>query len=155
MDCSIKGLRPSYLQRKVKKYLMEHPNASWNNLGTHIIKKDIILHVSSKFRRDIDQTTSELATLGEEMKNLRTKLQEHQVNAMSKTQKEQQKNCPVLLLLSKKRRNSKLVSQKMREEKIRRVRRDMSFKRMLLPYTNTELRNSNCRSKRGPMSWFG
>ena len=155
MDCSIKGLRPSYLQRKVKKYLMEHPNASWNNFGTHIIKKDIILHVSSKFRRDIDQTTSELATLGEEMKNLRTKLQEHQVNAMSKTQKEQQKNCPVLLLLSKKRRNSKLVSQKMREEKIRRVRRDMSFKRMLLLYTNTELRNSNCRSKRGPMSWFG
>ena len=33
IDYSLKGLRPRYLQRKAQKYLMENPNATWNDFS--------------------------------------------------------------------------------------------------------------------------
>ena len=80
MDYSLRGLRPRYLQRKAQEYLMEHPNATWNDFSTHIIQKDVSFQVSSNFLNDEEQTKAELASLGQEMKNLRTELQEHRVN---------------------------------------------------------------------------
>ena len=41
--------------------------------------------VSSSFLNDEEQTKAELASLGQEMKNLRTELQEHRVNAVEGT----------------------------------------------------------------------
>ena len=32
-DCSLKGLRPRYRQRKAQEYLMEKPNATWNDFS--------------------------------------------------------------------------------------------------------------------------
>ena len=49
IDYSLKGLRPRYLQRKAQEYLMERPNATWNNFCAQIIQKDLILEVSSTF----------------------------------------------------------------------------------------------------------
>ena len=43
--------------------------------------------VSSNFLNDEEQAKTELATLGQEMKNLRTELQEHRINAMEGTSK--------------------------------------------------------------------
>ena len=51
MDYSLRGLRPRYLQRKAQEYLMEHPNATWNDFSTHIIQKDVSFQVSSNFFR--------------------------------------------------------------------------------------------------------
>ena len=31
IDCTLKGLRSRYLQRKAQEYLMEHPSATWND----------------------------------------------------------------------------------------------------------------------------
>ena len=87
MEYSLRGLRPRYLQRKAQKYLMEHPNATWNDFSTHIIHKDVCFQVSSNFLNDEEQTKTELATLGQEMKNLRTELQEHPVNVVEGTSK--------------------------------------------------------------------
>ena len=87
MDYSLRGLRPRYLQRKAQEYLMEHPNATWNDFSTHIIQKDVSFQVSSNFLNDEEQTKAELASLGQEMKNLRTELQEHRVNAVEGTSK--------------------------------------------------------------------
>ena len=87
MDYSLRGLRPRYLQRKAQEYLMEHPNATWNEFSTHIIQKDGSFQVSSNFLNDEEQTKAELASLGQEMKNLRTELQEHRVNAVEGTSK--------------------------------------------------------------------
>ena len=42
MDYSLRGLRPRYLQLKAQEYLMEHPNATWNDFSTHIIQKDVL-----------------------------------------------------------------------------------------------------------------
>ena len=43
--------------------------------------------VSSSFLNDEEQTKAELASLGQEMKNLRTELQEHRVNIVEGTSK--------------------------------------------------------------------
>ena len=87
MDYSLRGLRPRYLQRKAQEYLMEHPNATWNDFSTHINQKDVSFQVSSNFLNDEEQTKAELASLGQEMKNLRTELQEHRVNVVEGTSK--------------------------------------------------------------------
>ena len=87
MDYSLRGLKPRYLQRKAQEYLMEHQNAKWNDFSTHIIQKDVSFQVSSSFLNDGEQTKAELASLGQDMKNLRTELQEHRVNFVENTSK--------------------------------------------------------------------
>ena len=61
---------------------MENPNATWNVFSTRKKQRDVSLQVSSKFLNDEKQTKAQKATLGQEMKNLRSELQEHQVNAV-------------------------------------------------------------------------
>ena len=85
MDYSLRGLRPKFLQRKAQEYLMERPNATWNNFCAQIIQKDLILEVSSTFLSHEAQTKAKLATLGQEIKNLRSALKEYQVNAVAIT----------------------------------------------------------------------
>ena len=66
---------------------MEHPNATWIGFSTHINKRDVSFQVTSIFLNDEEQTKAELATLGQEMKNFRTELQEHPINAVKGTSK--------------------------------------------------------------------
>ena len=85
IDYSLKGLRPRYLQRKAQENLLENPNATWNAFSTRIIQRDASFQVSSNFLNDEEQTKAQMATLGQEMKNLRSALQEHRVNAVEGT----------------------------------------------------------------------
>ena len=115
IDYSLKGLRPKYLQRKAQEYLMENPNATWNDFSTRIIQRDVSFQVSSNFLNDEEQTKAQMATLGQEMKNLRSELLEHRVNAVEgnnrpKSKRETECNT-VLQLLPYKRTYPKLVSQ--------------------------------------------
>ena len=61
IDYTLKGLRPTYLQRKVQEYLMEHPNATWNDFSTHLINKDVYYHVSTSFLNDEEQNKAQMA----------------------------------------------------------------------------------------------
>ena len=45
IDYTLRGLRPRYLQRKAQKYLMEHPNATWNDFS--------FLHQNHTKRREL------------------------------------------------------------------------------------------------------
>ena len=85
IDYSLKRLRPRYLQRKAEEYLMQNPNATWNDFSTRIIQRDVSFKVSSNFMNDKEQTKAQMATLGQEMKNLKSELQEHRVNAVEGT----------------------------------------------------------------------
>ena len=85
MDYSLRGPRPRYLQRKAQEYLMERPNATWNNFCAEIIQKDLILEVSSTFLSHEAQTKAEMATLGQQIRNLRSELKEYPVNAVAIT----------------------------------------------------------------------
>ena len=72
MENSLRGLSPGYLQRKAQEYLMERPDATWNDFCSLKLHKDLILEVSSTFLTYEAQTQAELATIGQEMKNLRS-----------------------------------------------------------------------------------
>ena len=82
IDYTLRGLRPRYLQRKAQEYLMEHSNATWNDFSTGIIQRDVSYRVSSNFLNDEKQTKVQLASLAQEMKNLRSELQKDRVNAL-------------------------------------------------------------------------
>ena len=66
---------------------MEHLNAIWNDYSAHIIQRDVFFQVSLNFLNDEEQTKAELVTLGKELKNLRTELQEHRINVREGTPK--------------------------------------------------------------------
>ena len=87
IDYTLKGLRPRYLQRKAQGYLMEHPNATWNDFSTHLINKDVSYQVSTSFLKDEEQNKAQMASLGQVLKNLRTELKEHRVNALEGNQR--------------------------------------------------------------------
>ena len=89
IDYTLKGLRPRNLQRKAQEYLMEHPNATWNDFSTHLINKDVSYQVSTSFLKDDNkaQGKAQMASLGQELKNLRTELKEHRVTALEGNQR--------------------------------------------------------------------
>ena len=64
---------------------METSNATWNDFSTRIIQRDVSFQVSSNSLNDEEQTKAQMATLGQKMKNLRSELQEHRVNAVDGT----------------------------------------------------------------------
>ena len=82
IDYSLKRLRPTYLQRKAQEYLMENPNATWNDFSTRILQRNVSFQVSSNVLNDEEQTKAQMATLEHNLKNLRSELQEHRINAV-------------------------------------------------------------------------
>ena len=82
IDYTLKGLRSRYLQRKAQEYPMDNPNATWNDFSTRIIQRDVSFQVSSIFLKYDEQTKAQMATLGQEMKNLQSELQKHRVSAV-------------------------------------------------------------------------
>ena len=60
---------------------MEHQDATWKDLSARVIQRYVSYQVSSNFLNDEEQTKVQMASLGQEMKNLRSELQEHQVKA--------------------------------------------------------------------------
>ena len=87
IDYTLKGIRPRYLQRKAQEYLMEHPNATWNDFSTHLLNKDVSYQVSTSFLNDEEQNKAQMASLGQELKNLYTELKEHRTNALEGNQR--------------------------------------------------------------------
>ena len=65
-----------------QEYLMENPDATWNDFSTRIIQRDESYQVSSKFLNDEEQTKVQLVSPGQEKKKLRSEIHEHQVNVL-------------------------------------------------------------------------
>ena len=66
---------------------MEHPNATWNDFSTHLINKGVSYQVSTSLLNDEEQNKAQMASLGQELKNLRTELKEHRINALEGNQR--------------------------------------------------------------------
>ena len=66
---------------------MENPNATWNDFSYHLIKKNVSYQVSTSFLNDEEQNKAQLTSLGQELKNLRTELKEHRINALEGNQR--------------------------------------------------------------------
>ena len=154
MDYSPRGLKPNDLQLKARKQLMECPNVTWNVFSTHSIQEDVLLQVCSNFLHDMEQIKNELATMRQEMRNLRTELQEHRVNCMdgnfrpwAPNQKGNQKTLRFCNYCHKNGHTPKWCRKKMRDEEIRRVQHDMSFNKNIAPIREYGTSDSNCRSR--------
>ena len=150
MDYSLRGLRPRYLQRKAQEYLMERPNATWNDFCAHIIQKDLILEVSSTFLSHEAQAKAELATLGQEIKNLRSDLKEYHVNAVAITSRtfhpDQQGRQKLTQFCNYCHRNGHTLNwcrKKMRDEEVRKIRNAMSSKRIISRMKNSSTEQFN------------
>ena len=87
IDYTLKGLTPQFLQRKAQKYLMEHPNATWNDFSTHLTNEEVSYQVSTSFLNDEEQNKAQMASLDKNKKNLRTELKEHRINALEGNQR--------------------------------------------------------------------
>ena len=87
IDYTLKGLRPRYLQRKAQEHLMEHTDATWSDFSAHLINRDKSYQVSTSFLSDEEQNKAHIASLGQELKNLRTELKKHRINALEGNQR--------------------------------------------------------------------
>ena len=150
MDYSLRGLRPRYLQRKAQEYLMERPNATWNDFCAQIIQKDLILGASSTYLSHEAQTKAELATLGQEIKNIRSELKEYHVNVVAITTRtfhpDQQGRQKLTRFCNYCHKNGHTLNwsrEKMRDEEVRKMRNDMSSKRNIRPIKNSSTEQFN------------
>ena len=64
---------------------MEHPKATWNDFSTHLINKDVSYQVSTSLLNDEEQNKAQMASLGQELRNLRTESKEHRINAVEES----------------------------------------------------------------------
>ena len=95
-----------------------------------------MIQVSSNFLHDMEQIKTELAKLSQEMRNLRVEFQEHRLNAMEgnyrpwvPNQKEKQKPARFCTYCHKNGHTPKWCRKKIRDEEIRKIQNEMSYKR--------------------------
>ena len=158
IDYNLRVLKPKFLQLKAQEQLMEYPNATWDDFASHNIQEDVMIQVSSNFPHDVEQIKTELATLGQEMRNFRVELQQHRVFAMegnsrarAPIQKGRQKTVRFCNSCHKNGHTPNWCRKKMLDEEIGRVQHEMSFKKNIAPIREIGTGDSNCRSKQGPM----
>ena len=114
-----------------------------------------MIQLSSNFLHKVEQIKIELVTMRQEMRNLRTKLQEHRVNCMegnfrllAPTQKGNQTTVRFSNYCQKNGNTPKWWRKKMmRDEEIRRVQHDMSLNKNIAPIREYGTSDSNCRSQ--------
>ena len=97
--------------------------ATWKHFSTRIFHRDLSFQVSSNFLNDEEQTKTQMATLGQELKNLRSELQEHRVNAVEDRPKPKRKTTSntMLQLLPHKRKYLIWCRKKIRHEELKRI----------------------------------
>ena len=96
---------------------MENLNARWKDFSTRKSQRDVSFQTSSNLLNNEEQTNAQMATLGQELKNLRSELQGNRVNAVEGNPRtvdlnqKKGKHNTVLQLLPHKRTLPKLVPQ--------------------------------------------
>ena len=122
----------------------------WNNSCAQIIQKNLLLEVSSTFLSHEAQTKAELATLGQEIRKLRSNLKEHHVNAVAMTsrtfhsdQQGWQKLTRFCNYCHKNGHTLNWCGKKMRDEEVSKIRNGMSSKRNISPMKNSSTEQFN------------
>ena len=52
----VRGLTPNKLKNKAHQYLIEHPNATWEQFQEHVTNKDLVFTISSQLARITHKT---------------------------------------------------------------------------------------------------
>ena len=159
IDYALTGLRPRYFQRKAQDYLMEHPNATWNDFSTHLIHKDVSYLVFTNFLKDEEQNKAQMASLGQELENLRTELKEHKINALEGNQRfidpNQKGRQNATRFCGYCRTNGHTLNycrKKIRDEEIKRLQKEATAEKKV---TFTQDYNKKRGPSHGPGNWAG
>ena len=81
IDFSIKGLRPLALKQKAHEYMIEHPNANWDQFTNHVITKDLTFIVATDPANK--STTDEMTSLETQIKELTKLIKNQEVSAIN------------------------------------------------------------------------
>ena len=85
-EFTIRRLKPNGLKRKAQEYLIEHPNATWDALQTHIKSKDVMYTISSEL---LSNTTTDDNTNfhspEQQIKELTALFKEQQLNLVNQS----------------------------------------------------------------------
>ena len=133
---------------------MKRPNANWNDFCTQVIQKVLLLEIFSTFLSYEEQTKAELASLGQEIENLRSELREYHVNAIAVSCRTfrhgQQGRKRTTRFCDYCRKNGHTLNwcrKKMPDEEVRKCDRICFLKRKSLPYRTIPLMTSMVNHK--------
>ena len=76
-----KGLIPNSLKQCAYKRMPEHPNTTWEQLTTLLIKKDLCYAMSAA-GEELSSSNGNLANIEKQLKSLQEALRSHSVNAV-------------------------------------------------------------------------
>ena len=130
---------------------MENPNATWNDFSTRIFQKDVSSQVSCNFLNNEEQTKTQMATPGQEIKNPRSELQEHRVDAVegkpptvNPNQKGRQNAHRFCNYCPRKGHTASLCRKKIRDEEVKSIENERTLQKK---FTFTQY----YKKKRGPV----
>ena len=86
IELTVRGLKPTELKIKAQEYLIEHPNATWDALQTHITSKNVTYTIISEL---VPNATSDdntkIHSLEQQIKELTVIFKEQQVNQVNQS----------------------------------------------------------------------
>ena len=151
---SPRGLKTNYFKKTAQEQLLECPNATGIDSCIQKLQEYVMLQVCSNFLNYLEQIKIQLATMRQERRNIRTKLQEHRVNCIqgnfrprAPTQKRNQKTVRFCSYCHKNGHTPKWCRKKMPEKEKGRVQHDMSFNKNIASKREYATSDSNCRSQ--------
>ena len=88
IDYSLRGLRPPKLREKAHEYLMDHPNATWEQFSQAVINKDLSYTVTTSLTGGESHADPLIQELREDIKGIKLQIKEqtnNTINAIEKT----------------------------------------------------------------------
>ena len=83
-EFAVRGLTPNELNNKAHQYLIEHPNATWEQFQEHVTNKNLVFTISSQLAPNSSQNQKTLINeLREDINAMKNMLKEQQVSSLA------------------------------------------------------------------------
>ena len=136
IEYSLKGLRPLKLREKAHEYLMDHPNANWDQFTQEIINKDLSYTVTSALTSGESHTDPIIQEMRDDIKGIKLQIKENNTNTINAVEKTADPNATgrrmATRFCSYCRTNGHTPNwcrKKMRDEEVKRVQNDRQAER--------------------------
>ena len=83
IEYSLKVLRPLKLREKAHEYLMDHPNANWDQFTQEIINKDLSYTVTSALTSGESHTDPIIQEMRDDIKGIKLQIKENNTNTIN------------------------------------------------------------------------
>ena len=84
IEFAVRGLTPNELKNKAHQYLIEHPNATWEQFQEHVTNKDLVFTISLQLAPNSSQNQKTLMNeLREDINAMKNMLKEQQISSLA------------------------------------------------------------------------